>query len=81
MLEEDYRTVSCGGDPLNFLLSTIKSIGIEIGSGDTVKLMIMEEKFKYTDEIFKKIAKYSKMELTNISRENGEIYLFLSKSP
>ena len=79
MLEEDYRTVSCGGDPFNFLLSTIKSIGIEIESGNTVKLMIMEEKFKYTDEIFKKLAKYSKMELTNIARKNGEIHLFLSK--
>ncbi len=79
MLEEDYRTVSCGGDPFNFLLSTIKSLAIEIGREDTVKLIIMEDKFKYTDEIFKKIAKYSKMELTNIARKNGEIHLFLNK--
>ena len=49
MLEEDYRTVSCGGDPFNFLLSTIKSLAIEIGREDTVKLIIMEDKFKYTD--------------------------------
>ena len=79
MLEEDYRTVSCGGDPFNFLLSTIKSLAIEIGREDTVKLIIMDDKFKYTDEIFKKIAKYSKMELTNIARKNGEIHLFLNK--
>ena len=79
MLEEDYRTVSCGGDPFNFLLSTMKSIGITMEGKETVKLMIMDDKFKYSDEIFKKMARYSKMEIENITRKNGEIHLFLSK--
>ncbi len=78
MLEEDYRTVSCGGDPFNFLLSTMKSIGITM-EGETVKLMIMDEKFKYSDEIFIKMARYSQMEIENITREKGEIHLLLSK--
>jgi hypothetical protein len=78
MLEEDYRTVSCGGDPFNFLLSAMKSIGITM-EGETVKLMIMDEKFKYPDEIFIKMARYSQMEIENITRENGEIHLLLSK--
>ena len=79
MLEEDYRTVSCGGDPFNFLLSTMKSIGITIEENNIVKLMVMDYKFRYSDEIFKKMARYSKMEVESIVRENGEIYLFLRK--
>ncbi|WP_298278003.1 hypothetical protein [Ferroplasma sp.] len=79
MLEEDYRTVSCGGDPFNFLLSTMKSIGITIEENNIVKLMVMDDKFRYSDEIFKKMARYSKMEVESIVRENGEIYLFLRK--
>ena len=79
MLEEDYRTVSCGGDPFNFLLSTMKSIGITMERYDTVKLMIMDEKFKYPDEIFKKMAGYSHMKIENIVRKNGEIHLLLNK--
>jgi hypothetical protein len=79
MLEEDYRTVSCGGDPFNFLSSTMKSIGIIMEGKETVKLMIMDDKFKYSDEIFRKMARYSKMEIESIARKNGEIHLFLSK--
>jgi hypothetical protein len=41
--------------------------------------MIMDDKFKYSDEIFRKMARYSKMEIESIARKNGEIHLFLSK--
>jgi len=41
MIEEDYRNVSCGGDPFNFLMSTIKSIQLDIKSSDSVKVMII----------------------------------------
>ncbi|WMT51586.1 MAG: hypothetical protein RE471_01580 [Ferroplasma sp.] len=79
MLEEDYRNISCGGDPFNFLLSTMKSIGITMEEKNTVKLMVMDAKFRYSDEIFKKMARYSQLEIESIVRENGEIYLFLRK--
>ena len=79
MIEEDYRNVSCGGDPFNFLMSTIKSIQLDIKSSDSVKVMIIEDKFPYADKIFEKIANYCKLDLVNIERVNNEIHLILKK--
>ncbi len=79
MIEEDYRNVSCGGDPFNFLMSTIKSIQLDIKLSDYVKVMIMEDKFPYTDKIFEKIANYCQLDLVNIERTNNEIHLILKK--
>ena len=79
MMEEDYRNVSCGGDPFNFLMSTIKSIQLDIKLSDYVKVMIMEDKFPYTDKIFEKIANYYKLNFVSIERVNNEIHLILEK--
>ncbi len=79
MIEIDYRNISCGGDPFNFLMSSIKSIQIEIKSSDIVKVMIMKDKFPYDDKTFEKIVNHARLNLIKIERINGEAYLTLKK--
>jgi hypothetical protein len=79
MIEMDYRNVSCGGDPFNFLMSSIKSIQIEIEHSDTVKVMLIKDKFPYDNKTFERIVNYCKLSIVDICRENNEIYLLLRK--
>jgi len=79
MIEIDYRNVSCGGDPFNFLMSSIKSIQIEINQSEIVKVIIIKDKFPYDNKTFEKIVNYSKLSLINIDRINNEIHLTLEK--
>ncbi|WP_337860684.1 hypothetical protein [Ferroplasma sp.] len=79
MIIEDYRHVSCGGDPFNFLMSSIKSIQIDMKPDDTVKIMIMDDKYPYTDKTFLSIAKFCKLTLASIERTNGEVHLTMKK--
>jgi hypothetical protein len=79
MLIEDYRHVSCGGDPFNFLMSSIKAAQISMEESDTIKIMVMEEKYPYTDKTFSKIANFCKLEVVSIVRASGELHITIKK--
>jgi hypothetical protein len=79
MLEEDYRNISCGGDPFNFLMANIKSLAVDIKQSDIVKIMMLKDKFPYNDKVFERIAKFCKLNVIRIEREGDEIHLILKK--
>ncbi len=79
MIIEDQRKITCGGDPFNYLLSTLKGIALDINKGDTVNLLLMENKFPYDEEKFRQILNFVKLDLIDLKRNEGEIGIIFRK--
>ena len=81
MIEEDYRYVSCGGDPFTFIKSAIKSMKIELEPGEEGKILVMKEKFPYSKEIFQSLAVQNKMDLLDLLIDGEELSLMFIRNP
>ena len=81
MIEEDYRYVSCGGDPFTFIKSAIKSMKIQLEPGQEGKIIVMKEKFPYSRDIFKAMAAQNKMDLEELLFDGEEMSLVFIRNP
>ncbi len=73
MIEEDYRYITCGGDPFTYLKSAFRAMKIELESGQEGRMLFLREKFPYDKNIFQSLASQSKLELKRFLEENGEL--------
>ncbi len=79
MIIEDQRKITCGGDPFNYLLSTLKGIALDINRGDTVNLLLMADKFPYDVEKFKQILNFVKLDFVDLKKNKGELSIVFKK--
>ncbi len=80
MLIEDHRDISCGGDPFNYLKSTMKGLYFQLEPGQDAEVMLLKEKFPYDRNTFEGLARTSKLSLFDVKEEKEEVYLFLRRS-
>ncbi|EQB68916.1 MAG: hypothetical protein RE472_07270 [Thermoplasmatales archaeon] len=73
MIEEDYRYISCGGDPLTYLKSAFKAMKIELEPGQEGRMLFMKEKFPYDRNIFSSLATQNAMDITKFEEKDGEL--------
>ena len=73
MIEEDYRYISCGGDPLTYLKSAFKAMKIELEPGQEGRMLFTREKFPYDQNIFASLASQNAMELIKFNENDGEL--------
>ncbi len=80
MLIEDHRYISCGGDPFNYIKSTLKGLYFQLEPGQDAEIMLLKEKFPYERGTFEGLAKTSKLNLYEMKEENEEVYLFVRRT-
>lgn len=80
MLIDDERSVSCGGDPFNFLKSVLKGIYIQLDPGQDAKILVTKEKYPYEKAIFEALATNAKLSLLDLI-EDGEDFNILVRKP
>ncbi len=80
MLLEDHRYISCGGDPFNYIKSTMKGLYYQLEPGQDAQIMLLKEKFPYERNIFEGVAKTSKLTLFDFKEENEEVHLFVRRT-
>lgn len=73
MIEEDYRYITCGGDPFTYLKSAFRAMKIELEPGQEGKMLFMKEKFPYDKSIFDSLASQNGMEINEFSEKDGEL--------
>ena len=80
MLVEDHRNISCGGDPFNYLKSTLKGIYFQLEPGQDAQVLVMKEKFPYEADIFEGLAKTSKLKLVEVKESDGEVSIIVRRT-
>lgn len=80
MLVEDHRNISCGGDPFNYLKSTLKGIYFQLEPGQDAQVLVMKEKFPYERDIYEGLARTSKLTLVNVDEKEGEVSIIVRRS-
>lgn len=80
MLVEDHRNISCGGDPFNYLKSTLKGIYFQLEPGQDAQVLVMKEKFPYETDIFEGLAKTSKLKLVEVKEKDGEVSIIVRRT-
>ncbi|MHB1440020.1 MAG: hypothetical protein ACYCSO_09835 [Cuniculiplasma sp.] len=73
MIEEDYRYISCGGDPFTYLKSAFRAMKIELEPGQEGRMLLLKEKFPYEKNIFNSLASQNKMEISKFEEKDGEL--------
>jgi hypothetical protein len=76
VIEEDYRYVSCGGDPFTFIKSAIKAMKLQLDPGQEGKIIVMSDKFPYSKEIFESLSRQNSMDLRDMKVEGEELSLY-----
>ncbi|CAC12184.1 hypothetical protein [Thermoplasma acidophilum] len=80
MMVEDQRNITCGGDPFNYLKSTLKGLAFQLEPGQDVKVLLLKEKFPFGREVYEGLARTSKFKLVDLQENNGEIAVILRKT-
>lgn len=80
MLIEDHRYISCGGDPFNYIKSTMKGLYYQLDPGQDAKIMLLKEKFPYERNIFEGVARTSKLTLYDMEETDEEVSLFVRRT-
>ena len=75
MLEEDYRYISCGGDPFLYLKSTFKATKLELEPGQEIRILLSKDKFPYEENIFQSLANQNKLRITSFKVENNDLII------
>ena len=73
MIEEDYRYISCGGDPFTYLKSAFRAMKIELEPGQEGRMRLLKEKFPHEKNIFNSLASQNKMEISKFEEKDGEL--------
>ncbi len=79
MIEEDYRYITCGGDPFTYLKSAFRAMKIELEPGQEGAMTFLKEKFPYDKSIFESLASQNSMELRNFSEKDGELRVEMTR--
>ncbi|MEM0139791.1 MAG: hypothetical protein QXZ44_04175 [Ferroplasma sp.] len=61
--------------PFNFLISNLKSIKIDNNAGESVKLVLMADKFPYDENTFVSILNYCRLNPVSVENKGGKINL------
>ncbi|BAB59682.1 TVG0528853 [Thermoplasma volcanium GSS1] len=77
---EDQRNITCGGDPFNYLKSTLKGLSFQLEPGQDVKLIVLKEKFPFDRSVYDGLARTSKFKLIDVQEENGEVSIILRRT-
>ncbi|MEM0158378.1 MAG: hypothetical protein QXV22_02850 [Thermoplasmataceae archaeon] len=80
MLVEDHRNISCGGDPFNYIKSVFKGLSFQLEPGQDAVVMVMKDKFPYERSTFESLARSTKLNLREMTENNGEVSLILVRS-
>lgn len=80
MLVEDHRYVSCGGDPFNYLKSTLKGLYFQLEPGQDAQIMLLKEKFPYDRNTFEGMVRTSKLALFDYNEGEEEVSLFVRRT-
>lgn len=80
MLIEDHRYVSCGGDPFNYIKSTLKGLFYQLEPGQDAEIMLLKEKFPYERSTFEGLARTSKLNLYDMKEEKEEVFIFVRRT-
>jgi hypothetical protein len=80
MIEEDYRYITCGGDPFSYLKSAFKAMKIELDPGQEGRMLLLKEKFPYGKNIFESLANQNKLEILKFLEVDGEIKIEMVRS-
>ncbi|MGP6208039.1 hypothetical protein ACNF42_08445 [Cuniculiplasma sp. SKW3] len=75
MIEEDYRYISCGGDPLMYLKSTFKATKMELDPGQEIRIFLSRDKFPYEMNIFESLANQNKLRILNFKVEGNDLII------
>ncbi|MEM0132440.1 hypothetical protein [Acidiplasma sp.] len=78
MIIEDYRRITCGGDPFNYLIGSLKGLYLDTDSNVEVKLILDSNRFNYDIEKFIKILDYTGFNLLEY-KKNEDIELRIRK--
>ncbi len=78
MIIEDYRRITCGGDPFNYLIGSLKGLYLDTDSNVEVKLILDSKRFNYSIEKFRKILDYTGFNLIEY-KKNEDIELRIRK--
>lgn len=80
MLVEDHRYISCGGDPFNYIKSTMKGLYFQLDPGQDAQILLLKEKFPYDRSIFEGVAKTSKLTLFDLRESGEEVHLYVRRT-
>ncbi|AKA48851.1 hypothetical protein IX51_06745 [uncultured archaeon] len=80
MLVEDHRYISCGGDPFNYIKSTMKGLYFQLDPGQDAQILLLKEKFPYDRKTFEGVARTSKLTLFDFKEEKEELSLFVRRT-
>jgi hypothetical protein len=75
MIEEDYRYISCGGDPFMYLKSTFKATKMELEPGQEIRIFLSKEKFPYEKNIFESLASQNHLKINKFITEGNDIII------
>ncbi|MGP6294378.1 hypothetical protein [Caldiplasma sukawensis] len=75
MIEEDYRFISCGGDPFTYLKSVFRSAKVELEEGQEMRILLMKDKFPYERNIFDAMAKQNCIKIEKFQYSGDELHI------
>ncbi len=79
MIVEDQRNIVCGGDPFNYLKSTLKGLSFQVDPGEDVKLIVLKDKFPYDRSVYEGLARTSRFKVTDFSENDGEVSIVMRR--
>jgi hypothetical protein len=79
MIVEDQRNVFCGGDPFNYLKGVMKGLSLSLDPGQDAEILVLKEKFPYSRDIFESLARGTKLLLTDLKENEGELNIYVRK--
>ncbi|PYB68106.1 hypothetical protein DMB44_06325 [Thermoplasma sp. Kam2015] len=80
MIVEDQRNITCGGDPFNYLKSTLKGLSFQLEPGQDVKVLLLKEKFPFNRDVYEGLARTSRFKLIDVEENDGEVAVILRKT-
>ncbi len=79
MIVDDERDVLCGGSPLVYLKSLMKSLYFRLEPGQDAKILLLREKFPFGKEMLSKLATDVGARLISFDEKQGEIHIVIRK--
>ncbi|MCL4344978.1 MAG: hypothetical protein M1496_01260 [Candidatus Thermoplasmatota archaeon] len=75
MIEEDYRYISCGGDPFMYLKSAFKATKMELDPGQEIRILLSKDKFPYDRNIFESLAGQNKLRILEFKEDGNDLII------